>query len=46
MKIAEHMSVNEVLVKEHINQAEDQGYICRDESHEGVRYYTNMFKAY
>ena len=40
------MQVNEVLIKEHISQAEDQGYICRDESNEGVRYYDNMFKNY
>jgi hypothetical protein len=40
------MKVNEVLVKEHIHQAEGKGFICRDESAEGVRYFNNEFKAY
>lgn len=42
-KLAGVMKVNEVLVKEHIQSAELKGYVCRDESHEGVRFYDNVF---
>jgi ESCRT-II complex subunit VPS36 len=41
LRLAEHMCVNEILVKEHIQNAEAQGYVCKDESHEGIRYYDN-----
>jgi hypothetical protein len=36
LKLAEAMKVNVVLMKEHIQVAEERGYVCRDESYEGV----------
>ena len=45
MRLAEEMNINEVLIKEHLHQAETRGFICRDESHEGVRYFFNHFKT-
>ena len=41
LRLAEHMCVNEILVKEHIYNAEAAGYVCKDESHEGTRFYDN-----
>jgi predicted ArsR family transcriptional regulator len=40
-KLATFLKINVALVKEHILEAEEQGYICVDESHEGLRYYSN-----
>lgn len=41
IKLAEQMKVNVVLMKEHIQVAEDKGFVCRDESYEGVLWYPN-----
>lgn len=42
-KLAEHLRVNVVLMKEHIEAAEEKGFIIRDESIEGVVFYENKF---
>lgn len=43
-QISRALNVNVVLMKELLLEAEMKGYLCRDESYEGVRYYDNMFK--
>lgn len=43
VKLAEKMRVNIVLMKEHIEVAEERGYVCRDESYEGVLWFDNKF---
>ena len=45
-KLATYLKINVALVKEHIQEAECQGYICLDESPEGLRYYSNFIKNY
>jgi ESCRT-II complex subunit VPS36 len=42
VKLAERMKVNPVLMKEHIQVAEEKGFVCRDESYEGVLYFPNL----
>jgi ESCRT-II complex subunit VPS36 len=42
VKIAQAMNVNVVLMKEHMQIAEHEGFVCRDESYEGVQYYPNL----
>ena len=46
LRLAEHMCVNEILVKEHIAQAELRGFVCVDHSHEGTRYHDNKIMKY
>jgi len=41
--LANLMKINVVLMKEQIHVAEEKGFVCRDESLEGVRYYENLF---
>ena len=41
-RIATNLSINVVLMKELLIEAEEKGYLCRDESLEGVRYYDNL----
>ena len=41
--MASQTKVNVVLMKELLKEAELKGYLCRDESIEGVRYYENLF---
>jgi len=43
--IATTLKVNVVLMKELLLEAEQKGFLCRDESMEGVRYYENLFLA-
>ena len=43
VKLAEKMRVNVVLMKEHIEVAEERGFVCRDESYEGVLWFDNKF---
>lgn len=45
-KLAETMNVNVILMKEHLQAAEDKGTLCRDESYEGVQYYENRIMAF
>ena len=40
------LKVNVLVMKEQIKQAEMLGYICVDESNEGVRYHTNLIMSY
>jgi hypothetical protein len=40
--MATHLNVNVVLMKELVREAELKGYLCRDESLEGVRYHENL----
>lgn len=42
-RIAELMSVNVVLMKEHLKMAEEKGALCTDQSYEGVQYFENRF---
>lgn len=44
-KLAEKLNVNVILMKEHLQAAEDKGTVCRDESYEGVQYYENRFRT-
>ena len=44
-KLAEKLNVNVILMKEHLQAAEDRGTLCRDESYEGVQYYENRFRT-
>jgi len=37
------MHVNVVVMKELVIMAEEKGFMCRDESLEGVRYFENLF---
>ena len=43
-KLAEKLNVNVILIKEHLQAAEEKGMVCRDESYEGVQYFENRFK--
>lgn len=43
-KLAEKLNVNVILMKEHLQAAEEKGTVCRDESYEGVQYYENRFR--
>jgi hypothetical protein len=45
-RLAAFLKINTVLMREQIQQAEIEGYICVDESHEGLRYYQNLFKTW
>ena len=44
-KLATHFKINVAVMKEHIQEAELQGFICVDDSHEGLRYYPNLIKT-
>jgi len=37
------MNVNVALMKEHIFAAEEKGFVCRDESFEGLLWFNNKF---
>ena len=43
VKLAEKLRINVVLMKEHIEIAEERGFVCRDESYEGVLWFDNKF---
>jgi len=43
VKLAEKLRINVVLMKEHIQIAEEKGFVCRDESYEGVLWFDNKF---
>jgi len=43
VRIAEKLNVNVVLMKEQMQTAEEKGFVCCDESYEGVQYYDNKF---
>ena len=43
LKLAHKMHINIVLMKEHIEVAEERGFVCRDESYEGVLWFNNRF---
>ena len=45
-KLATHLKINVNIMKEHIKEAEDKGYITIDESNEGIRYHANLFRTY
>lgn len=45
-KLATHFKINVGVMKEHIQEAELNGFICIDESHEGLRYHSNLFKTF
>jgi len=45
-KLAERMNVNVILMKEHLQAAEEKGAVCADESYEGIQYYENRFASY
>ena len=45
-KLATHFKINVGVMKEHIQEAEMKGFICIDESHEGLRYFSNLFKTF
>jgi Mn-dependent DtxR family transcriptional regulator len=36
LKLAESMKINVALMKEHIKVAEERGFVCKDESYEGI----------
>ena len=44
-KLASKMRINVLIMKEQILQAEEKGFICVDESHEGNRYHPNNLKT-
>ena len=44
--LATQLNVNVVLMKELLLEGEVKGFLCRDESMEGVRYYENLFRSY
>jgi hypothetical protein len=41
-RIAAAMKINVVVMREQILQALELGFICSDESHEGMRYHPNL----
>jgi len=41
-RLASILKVNVVLMKEQLREAEEKGFVCRDESFEGLRYYENL----
>ena len=43
LKLAEKLNVNVALMKEHLQAAELNGAVCRDESYEGVQFFENRF---
>ena len=45
-KLAEQMNVNVILMKEHLQAAEEKGIVCRDESYEGVQFYENRIMEF
>ena len=45
-KLATHFKINVGVMKEHIQEAELKGFICVDESHEGLRYYPNLISGF
>ncbi|CAN6464502.1 unnamed protein product [Victoria cruziana] len=42
---ARTLGIAPALAKEHLLAAETRGLLCRDASHEGLRFYVNLFKA-
>ena len=45
-RIASLLKINVTVIREQITQAEALGYICIDESHEGLRYHPNLFRTF
>lgn len=45
-RLSSLLKVNVLVMKEQIQQAEMLGYICVDESNEGVRYHPNLILKY
>lgn len=45
-RLAAHLKINVIVMKEQIQQALEMGYLCLDESHEGLRYYPNLILSY
>jgi len=43
--MASLLKINPLVLKEQIQEAELKGFICLDESHEGLRYYANLILA-
>jgi len=43
-KLAERLNVNVILMKEHLQAAEEKGTVCRDESYEGTVFYENRIR--
>eukprot|EP00347_Sterkiella_histriomuscorum_P011328 403372873 len=41
-KLAQQLNINVILMKEQLREAEERGFLCRDESLEGLRYYDNL----
>jgi len=41
-KVAAALKINVVVMREQIQQALELGFICSDESHEGMRYHPNL----
>lgn len=42
-ELAKHVSISIILAQERLLVAERAGYVCRDESIEGLRFYPNLF---
>ena len=45
LKLAERLNVNVALMQEHIFLAEEMGFVCRDDSYEGVQWFDNKIMA-
>ena len=45
IQLADALSVSVVLAKEYLKIAESTGLACRDESFEGIRFYTNYWAS-
>jgi hypothetical protein len=41
-KLSQFLKINVNVMKEQVQQAEKEGFICIDESNEGHRYYDNL----
>ena len=44
-KLADKLNINVILMKEHLQAAENKGAVCRDESYEGTVFYENRFRT-
>ena len=44
-KLADKLNINVILMKEHLQAAEEKGAVCRDESYEGTVFYENRFRT-
>lgn len=43
-ELAAALGISVTIAREHLLNAEGQGLLCRDDSHEGLRFYRNFFK--